>query len=289
MNIRHAYRAGSFYENSPGPCRRHAEKLFESADLPADLPVRLYGGLVPHAGWIYSGAVAAMTLKALNAAGPLQTVVLLGADHTGAVRLGEVYDSGIWQTPLGEVHIDTELASALLAAGACMRANPEAHLVEHSLEVQVPLLQTLSDSVRIVPIAVPPTEPAVEIGRTIGRIIAARDGVVVVGSTDLTHHGGHFGNIGGRGEAGVEWSEANDRRMIELIETMEADKVVPEADANSNACGAGAIAATIAACGEMGATRGLCLKYTNSYRAIRRMYPGETDDTTVGYASVVFA
>ncbi len=289
MNIRHAYRAGSFYEDSPGPCRRHVEKLFASAELPSKTPQKLYGGLVPHAGWVYSGAVAATTLKALNAAAPLKTVVMLGADHTGSAGLGEVYDSGIWQTPLGEVQIDSALAADLLAAGSCMRANPHAHLVEHSIEVQVPLLQVLNSSVQIVPIAVPPTGMAVEIGRVIGGVLAGRDGVAVVGSTDLTHHGGHFGNPGGHGEAGVIWAEANDRRMIRLIESMAADKIVPEAIANENACGSGAIAATVAACSEMGATKGLCLEYTNSYHVIRRMYSSETDDTTVGYASIVFA
>lgn len=131
MNIRHAYRAGSFYEDSPGPCRRHVEKLFAAAKLPSKMPQKLYGGLVPHAGWVYSGAVAATTLKALHAAGGMKTVILLGADHTGSARLGEVFDSGIWQTPLGEVQINSDLAAKLLAAGSCLRANPQAHLVEH--------------------------------------------------------------------------------------------------------------------------------------------------------------
>ena len=77
--------------------------------------------------------------------------------------------------------------------------------------------------------------------------------------------------------------------MLDLIEAMQADKIVAEAAARGNACGAGAIAATIAACGEMGATKGVCLAYTNSYRVMREADPGYSDETTVGYASVVFA
>jgi len=290
MNIRLPVRAGSFYESSPSTCRHHAGKLLEAALVTDPLPRKVYGGLVPHAGWVYSGRLAAMTFKALRSAGELKTVVLFGADHTGMVRRGEVYDSGVWRTPLGEVQIDDELASALLAEADCLRANPQAHAYEHSLEVQVPLLQMVAESAKIVPIAVPPTDLAVLIGQVVGKVLAKRSpGVCVVGSTDLTHHGGHFPAPGGHGRSGAEWARKNDRRMIDLIEAMAAEKIVPEADDRQNACGAGAIAATVAACREMGATRGICLAYTNSYEVVREMYPDETDDTSVGYASVVFA
>ncbi|MCK4600905.1 MAG: AmmeMemoRadiSam system protein B [Phycisphaerae bacterium] len=289
MNIRPPFRAGTFYEGSTVSCRHHANKLLGAAELREDLPERLYGGLVPHAGWMYSGKLAAMTLKTLDTSRSLETVVLLGADHAGVARMGELYNSGVWQTPLGEVQIDQQLASAMLAASDCLRANPEAHSHEHSLEVQVPLLQALRESVRIVPITVPPTGSAVEIGRAVAEAIGDREDVYVVGSTDLSHHGGHFPAPGGHGRAGVQWTVRNDRRMLDLIEAMEAERIVPEADARGNACGAGAVAATISACKQMGASRGLCLKYTNSYEVTHEMYADERDDTTVGYASVVFA
>ena len=85
------------------------------------------------------------------------------------------------------------------------------------------------------------------------------------------------------------WSVANDRRMLSLIEQMSAEKIISEATKRGNACGAGAIAACVAACRQMGATAGHCIEYTNSYNVVRAMYPNESDDTTVGYASVVFA
>jgi len=87
MNIRLPLRAGTFYESSPASCRHHEVKLIDSAKVPSDLPGRLYGGLVPHAGWAYSGRLAAMVFKALNAAEPLTTAVLFGADHTGMVQV----------------------------------------------------------------------------------------------------------------------------------------------------------------------------------------------------------
>ncbi|HOF18961.1 MAG TPA: AmmeMemoRadiSam system protein B [Phycisphaerae bacterium] len=290
MNIRNAFRAGSFYEETPTSCRHHAGKLLDSARLPDDLPVTLYGGIVPHAGWVYSGRLAAMTFKALDQAGPLETVVLLGADHTGAVAMAEVFNSGIWRTPLGDVPVDADLGGALVEMGTPFRANPEAHRHEHSIEVQVPLLAALRAGVKIVPVAVPPDAQAVETGRALGRLLAERfPRVRVAGSSDLTHHGGHFGSPGGHGSVGEQWTRQNDRRMIDRIVAMDAEAIVAEALRHENACGAGAIAATVAACREMGATKGVLLDYTNSYEVIHEMYPNTPDDTTVGYASIVLA
>jgi MEMO1 family protein len=290
MNIRLPMYAGAFYESSASSCRHHVDRLLEAADLPSGLPLKLHGGLVPHAGWTYSGAVAARTFKALAQAGPMETVVLFGADHRGAAARGEVFDSGLWRTPLGEVRVDEELASAVLAASPELRANPRAHAQEHSIEVQLPLLQAVAPAAKIVPIAVPPTPAAVEIGQAVGATLARQfPAARVVGSTDLTHHGGHFGSPGGVGAQGERWTRQNDRRMLERVEAMDAAGVLAEAEERGNACGAGAIAAAIAACKAMGATRGIVLRYTNSYEVIHAQYPDDLDDTTVGYASVVFA
>ena len=81
---------------------------------------------------------------------------------------------------------------------------------------------------------------------------------------------------------------ANDRRMLDLIEALAAEKIIPEAELHGNACGAGAIAATVAACRQLGAKMGFTVEYTNSYKVIHEVYPSDRDDTTVGYASVVF-
>ena len=134
-----------------------------------------------------------------------------------------------------------------------------------------------------------PSADAADVGHAIGAVLKGRGDVVVIGSTDLTHHGGHFGAPGGHGAGGVDWTVANDRRMIDLMVAMDASAVVGEAQQYGNACGAGAIAATVAACSQLGATAGHCLWYTNSYEIMQSLYPGHGDDTTVGYASVVFA
>lgn len=295
MNIRYPVRAGAFYEASTSSCRYHAAKLLDAVELPEDFLAQLPqsaktpGGLVPHAGWMFSGRLAAMTFKALAATAPLETVVLFGADHAGVVSKGEVYDSGVWRTPLGEVAIDEQVASALLEEGGPLRANPEAHADEHAIEVQVPLIQQLAPEARIVPVAVPSAALAIDIGRVVGKVLASRFPTArVVGSTDLTHHGGHFPGPGGAGAVGEQWTRQNDRRILDLIESAAAEMILPEVREHSNACGAGAICATIAACKAMGATRGICLEYTNSYEVMHKLYPADPDDTTVGYASVVF-
>jgi len=291
MMVREPVRAGMFYEAGPDACRRHVESLLADAKLPENLPDRLFGGVVPHAGWVYSGRIAALTFKALFAARSPGTVVLFGADHTGAVREGEVYASGAWRTPLGESPIDEDLARRVLAAGPdCCRENPVAHEEEHSIEVQVPILQTLAPKTKILPIAIPPSDLAVEVGRIVAQAIREADGdAAIVASTDLSHHGGHFPAPGGRGATGEKWARANDHRMIALAESMSASDVIQESYERMNACGAGALSAAISACESLGARRGICLEYTNSYVITHQHRPQEPDDTTVGYASIVFS
>ena len=289
MSLRQPFRAGSFYEADETACRAEAQRLLAAAVLPPDLPTGLVGGIAPHAGWLYSGAVAATTLNALAGQHSPGAVVLFGADHFGTASAGEVFNCGAWVTPLGELAVDESLAQACVAADSRLVANCPAHVREHSLEVLTPLLQVLWPEARIVPILVAPGPDAVAVGEAIGGVLADWDAdVVVVGSTDLTHHGGQFGSPGGRGKEGVEWAVDNDRRMIDLIEAMTADEAIAEAQQRGNACGAGAIAATITACGQLGATAGRCLEYTNSYDVMQALYAGHGDDTTVGYASIVF-
>ena len=291
MTVRTPVRAGMFYESSPASCRRHAEELLKEAHVPDQLPPRLYGGVVPHAGWVYSGPLAALTFKSLIAAGARKTIVLFGADHTGAVQMGEVYAGGAWRTPLGEARVDEDLAQVVLALGrSCCRANPDAHASEHSIEVQVPLIQVLAPDAMILPIAVPPSPLAIEVGRAVAQAVRDQvDQVAIVASTDLSHHGGHFPAPGGRGQVGEQWTRRNDRRIIDLAEAMDANSVLPETYKHMNACGAGALTAAIVACQVLGAQRGICLEYTNSYVITHQRHPRELDDTTVGYASIIFA
>lgn len=222
---------------------------------------------------------------------PPRTAILLGADHTGQARLGEVWPEGAWLVPGGQVQVDAALAERLISAGPALRANPSAHDYEHSIEVQVPLLREMGEDVRIVPVAVPASGQALEVGRQIGEVLAGLDEpgeVTLLGSTDLTHHGGHFGSPGGTGARSEAYASENDRRLLEHVLSMDAEGALRHAAEHHSACGAGAIAATIVATQRLGAKRGQLLEYTNSYRITHARQPGLGEDTAVGYASVVF-
>lgn len=289
MTIRQAYRAGSFYQADPNRCRQEAMQLVQQAALPADLPKVLYGGLVPHAGWAFSGATAAMTLKALAAAGRLERVVIFGADHFVRAAGASLFDKGSWQTPLGPVAIDQELADQLLSHCPLLHTAAAAHAREHSIEVQLPLMLVLSPGAKIVPINISPDANAAETGRQVGRLLREKfPQAGVIGSTDLTHYGPQYDfTPAGIGPDGLKWAQENDRRVLDLIEKMQAEKIVAETNEHWNACGGGAVAATVAACAELGATAGITLQYTNSAEVMRRVYHSPADDA-VGYASVVF-
>jgi len=283
-----------FYESEQASCQRNAQALLSATPAPAVAPTVL-AGIVPHAGWRYSGKLAAKTIKTLlgnsGQSGVPRTVILFGADHVGTVQMGEVYPYGVWETPLGDVEVDQLLAAELLQECSLLRGNPGAHAREHSIEVQIPILKELLPDVKIVPIGVPVDPLAIQIGAAVGRFLSARHrgDVCVLGSTDMTHTGGHFGHRRhGPGPRAEQYARANDARLLSLVEAMEVEKVLPEVQQQHNACGGGALAATIAAAHQLGATRGTVLEYTNSYVVSRERNPSEQDDTTVGYCSVVF-
>ena len=289
MNNRIPCRAGSFYAAQKDICLEQAKELLQRVARSGDVPGKICGGLVPHAGWSFSGELAAMTLQAILGQGDVDTLVILGADHTGNVEIGEVYDSGAWSTPFADVSVDEALAADIIDSSELLRSNPSAHAGEHSIEVQIPLIAAINPEIKIVPIAVPPITLAVEVGRCIGKTLEAWPSARVIGSSDLTHYGGHFGSPFGSGEKCQEYAATNDDRILSLIAELRAEEVIIEAATNRNACGAGAIAATLAAVQSLGAGSGTILKYTNSYRIVHEVYPESTEDTTVGYASVVFS
>lgn len=275
--------AGRFYPGNRDNCKR----MLDEMSRPADLPRQSIGAIVPHAGWIFSGPTAALSLAALAQAEP-ETIVIFGAVHTLDANYASLYPKGSWETPLGFLPVDEELAERI-ARRPRISADPGAHRNEHSIEVQLPLIQHALGEVKILPISVRPSDIAAEIGRVCAAEAADLDRrVVFLGSTDLTHYGPAFGfEPHGRGEAGIRWAkEVNDRRFIDLVSALDADAVVPEATANHNACGAGAVAATIGAVRELDADAYSELEHTTS--ADRELERGGQPVNSVGYEAGVF-
>jgi len=284
--VRMAVRAGQFYEGSPAALKAAALEYAAGYGRPAGLG-GLLGGVVPHAGWIYSGRTAGKVFAALAAEAKPETYVLLGAVHRWYGTNGGVYPAGAWQTPLGEVAVDEDLAAAILQSDAGLFApSASAHDGEHSIEVQLPFIQVLSPQAKIVPIAVPPVPEAVRMGEAIASVLAktARR-VVVVASTDLTHYGMGYGTPDhGPLSKAMGWMRENDGRIVRLAASMRAEEILSEARENLNACGPGALAAVTAAARALGASCGKVLEYTTSADVMGEL----GSDRAVGYVAIVF-
>ncbi len=280
--VRQPY-ARNFY---PGDCRTQIEQFLKGYKPPEE-PARAVAGIVPHAGWVFSGAVAAKVFKCISVKTKPDTFILLGAVHTGRPRGNSIYSRGAWTTPLGDVKIDEEVAAALIKALAGdVIEDPYAHEGEHSLEVQVPFIKFLCPEAKIVPIAIPPDENAHITGRKLGEAVSGMGKkIVVVGTTDLTHYGDPYGFTPfGYGPEAKKKMQESDARIIELALRMRAVDIRKEAQKSHNACGSGAMAATVAAAKAMGAEKGYLLEYTTSHDV---MAEGEFD-MAVGYAGIVF-
>lgn len=290
MQVRDPIAAGRFYAAGESACRADLGRCIPQAIERKDLPQRIVAGIVPHAGWIFSGSVAGEVFRAIAQQSQPEVFVLFGAMHRSFGQSGMMFARGIWKTPLGEVCVDDRLAERITGGTNLVEAKPDVHADEHSLEVIVPFVQHLFPSAKILPIAVPPIQQACEIGRAVGRILASEDTpAVCIGSTDLTHYGPGYGFAPqGPGKAGIDWAkQVNDRRIIKLMLQMRGDEIVAEAQGNANACGSGAVAATIGAAGQMGAAKGVLLSHICSAEVTERLW-GETSSESVGYAGIVF-
>jgi AmmeMemoRadiSam system protein B len=255
------------------------------------LPETIIAGIVPHAGWVFSGALAAMVFSAIKQRNEhVDTFCLFGAAHGYYGASPATYDKGSWMTPLGEIAVDEDLAEAVLKSGTAV-SDLHAHGSEHSIEVQVPFIQHLFADAKILPILVPPTDGAVLLGEAVGEIISGekQKRIVCIGSTDLTHYGPRYGFAPmGAGTNGVRWAhDVNDRQFIDLAVKLDAGGLLVNAAEDQNACGAGAAAGAIAAAKKLGRTKGILLAQTNSNEVMQRKMGGLSSDS-VGYAAIVF-
>ena len=277
MRIRPHAVAGRFYDSNASVCQRAIDEYAACPSEKTTQPV--FGGVVPHAGWVCSGAVAGRVFAAL-AHVTVDTFVLFGTAHTVRTREAIVDEHDAWQTPLGQVAVDHEMRIAMCQQDPHLRLNADAHAQEHSLEVVVPFIQHLFPDARILPIVVPPFEQAMCVGNCAAPTASALGRkVVVLASTDLTHYGPQYRfTPKGIGPEAITWAtQTNDARMIKLISEMDSDAILPEAQSNHNACGPGAIGATLLACRQLGATKGVTVCQTNSNEVLRHQY-GDMDD-----------
>lgn len=291
MQKRKSIVAGQFYPGQHDSCVDEINECLDARTLSEPLPETIVAGIVPHAGWTFSGSLAALVFLAIKQQHEkVHTFVIFGAAHGYFGQSPALYDRGSWITPLGEVAIDEELADAVLSAGPVV-SDASAHRAEHSIEVQVPFMQYLFPGAKILPIIVPPREQAVALGNSIGQIINKDEHkkIVCIGSTDLTHYGPRYGFTPmGVSEDALKWADSvNDKKFIDLALKLEPERLLADAAENCNACGAGAAAAAIAAAKQIGKTEGLLLVHANSNEVMLRKM-GTASADSVGYAAIVF-
>jgi AmmeMemoRadiSam system protein B len=296
--------AGLFYPADAGQCIAAADAYLRGDPRPGDPRIerssavgrRWRGGIVPHAGWICSGAIAGETIAAIKAAAdeagdtPPDLVVVFAAVHTPLPLEKAVmatYEQ--WEAPGAVSPVAQELSGKLAAhPSGLFGVDDRFHSREHAVEVELPLIQRAWPGAMVLPLEVPLMEDAVEIGvRTARAIEQAGLDAVYLASSDLTHYGPAYDFApAGVGLEGLAWAKDNDRRLLDVVAGMSPERVVPEVRASLNACGGGSIAAMLAACKERGTVEAQVLRHANSYEVLKDVTDHEPDNA-VGYAAVV--
>lgn len=279
MKLRRPVVAGSFYEGNAEALKAQVESCFSSGFGPGKVPAvdssgprRVLGLVCPHAGYVYSGSVAANGFSALAADGVPETVVVLGPNHTGYGSGLAVMREGVWRTPLGDVAVDGEVADAILQETSVLDVDDVAFSQEHSVEVQLPFLQFLyGDKFRFVPICflMQDLESAREVGRALTEALADRNAVVLA-SSDFTHYESQT-SVNRKDLAALKAVEALDEKRF--YEVLERDNV--------SACGYAPIAALMTYAKGSGAQKAEVLSHHTSGEVVGDFH------SVVGYASVI--
>lgn len=267
MKLRRAAVAGQFYPDHPDVLAREVSNYFDTAAPPTGTLNDSGVGVAPHAGYVYSGATAGHTYAALRHHHP-QRVVLLGCSHRYRFPGAAFGDFDAFETPLGTVPVDGEFRRLL--ADQIEDAGNAPHLQEHSLEVQLPFVQTVFKGTPIVPVlfGAHADESHRRFGEMLAEILGPED--VVVASTDLSHF------------LTEDEAQKADRNTLDAILSMDPARLADDGGEYS-LCGGAAVAAAMACAVVRGADHAILLEHTTSARA--------TGDTgrVVGYAAMVFA
>jgi len=277
--------AGGFYERSRDALVRQIKECYTHPLGPGRVPEvrkgerRLVGLVVPHAGYMYSGPVAAHGYAALAADGWPRSFVILGPNHhgQGAPLALTKHD---WQTPLGSATVDVDLHAAL--SKPPLEEDILAHRDEHSIEVQLPFLQSLHEAVSFVPIcmAFQEYEIAAEVGELVADAVKGRD-TVLIASSDFTHVGPQYLQLPPRGMSAPDFAKEQDSKAIEMILALDAKRFTATvAQAEISMCGYGPVAAMLTAAKRLGADRVKLLRYATASDVSRDSH------MAVGYGAI---
>lgn len=267
--IRNPAVAGQFY---PGEREVLLRELDELMGRGAGVKEEVVGMVMPHAGYMYSGPVAA---SVIGSAAPKQNYIIIGPNHTGLGSPFSISASDSWKTPLGNVKLNMELVKKILKDCPQIRIDELAQIHEHSIEVQLPFLQKACGNFSFVPIVVYPSD--LPTYRKIGEALAAsikelsiEKETSIMASSDMTHY------------ESQESAEEKDRKVIDAILNLDEKALVERVKKfNISMCGFAPCAIMIAAAKKMGASKARLVKYQTSGDVTRDR------GSVVGYAGII--
>jgi len=283
IKVRKAMLAGSWYPASASECEKEINNFLNDATVSPSSKNKLTGGIVPHAGWYFSGSIACNVINYLKK-GDVPDVFVIFGMHLGPEHPCYIMKEGVWETPLGNIQIEEELAGELVEKFNFDVETPEYFIQDNTIELQLPFIKYLFGDAKIVPVGVPPVEKSLEIGRAVADISTKLGlNIKVIGSTDLTHYGPNYGFMPeGTGHSAVDWvRKVNDKKIIDIMLEMNPDRVISKALKHQNACCSGAAATAIAAAKQLGADNAEAIAYATSYDK-------GPSDSFVGYTGIVF-
>jgi AmmeMemoRadiSam system protein B len=263
--------AGTFYEGSPARLRSQVDACF-AENPPAKTKERFIGAVVPHAGLMYSGHVAAAFYGLADLP---KRYIILCPNHTGAGHYAAINREGDWQTPLGNAPIDSPLASALMSRSKLLAEDRRAHAREHSLEVQLPFLQERAGDFTFVPIclATHRFDLCQEIGTAIADVVAEqKEPIGILASSDLNHY------------EDQETTLRKDQKAIDQVLALDARGLWDTVEKNGiSMCGIIPTTTMLVAASKLGAKSARLIKHATS-GDINRDY-----SQVVGYASILIS
>jgi len=268
LKIREPFVAGQFYPGSAQELRSEIDHLvYKKAKK-----ISAIGCMLPHAGYTYSGRVAAETISRLNIP---DTLILLGPNHTGIGAPFSLMSEGAWHMPFGNVTIDSKLAKSLLKNSRLLKEDMQAHISEHSLEVELPFFQYFKPGIKIVPIVL--SSGNIEDLKIMGGELAdtinnsgLKEKFLIVASSDMTHY------------EPLSDAQKKDQEAIDAILELDEDKLMQRIrKLDITMCGYAPVVVMLKTAKALGAKNAELVKYQTSADAT-----GDAD-SVVGYAGII--
>lgn len=271
--VRKAVFAGSFYPSDKAELENSVKSYIASAKVNTESVPNAVAYVAPHAGYIYSGRTAGHTYKAISMNNIASTTVIIGPNHTGVgTRISVSMED--WETPLGEVKIDKEFAKQICSNSEIAAIDESAHASEHSIEVQLPFMQSIGIKEGFVFVCM--GDQSIDAAKDLANSILKTEaqlgkGCTIIASSDFNHY--ESADIG----------KGKDMKLIRALETLdykEFNNLVMDTD--DSICGYGAITTAAIFAEQKGTRRCMLLDYSNSG------FESNDFDSVVDYASLVF-